>query len=402
MVCSGERTVEIDFTPGLSLREILEATEIPIRTGCNGNGSCGLCRVRITSGKVQDPSQQEMLVINSSRSEAKDVRLACYVRPELDLGIEICGPAQDATWKIFPCNHTGDMLVKPVLAATEMESGNCRGAYGVAVDLGTSQISISILELDTGRRIAGRYGTNPQAAFGADVMTRLVAATGSVEKARAPSHPGRSCHRRRARGHRQPERGRPRPGDPTCARRKYSDACPALWEKLPPPYPADTWTGTIDCLPDETAPMAAEWGIHSATIDVLPPFAGFVGSDLLAGVQATRMMELDRPALLIDFGTNSEIALWDGHNLFLTSAAGGPAFEGSGMQCGMPAEAGAICQVRFRSHGAECATIAGVPARGICGTGLVDLIANLLRAGHSVREGPFLTGSQRRFCPYKR
>jgi uncharacterized 2Fe-2S/4Fe-4S cluster protein (DUF4445 family) len=80
-------------------------------------------------------------------------------------------------------------------------------------------------------------------------------------------------------------------------------------------------------------------------VEVIPPLAGFVGSDLLAGVLATGMTARSRAALLIDFGTNSEIALWDGSRLWVTSAAGGPAFEGCGLSCGMPAESGAIYRV---------------------------------------------------------
>ena len=92
-------------------------------------------------------------------------------------------------------------------------------------------------------------------------------------------------------------------------------------------------------IPPESTPENPE-----AAVEVVSPFAGFVGSDLLAGVLATHLT--DRPGgLLIDFGTNSELALWDGATLWVTSAAGGPAFEGCGIQCGMPAEPGAIYRI---------------------------------------------------------
>ena len=106
------------------------------------------------------------------------------------------------------------------------------------------------------------------------------------------------------------------------------------------------------------AHWASELGIHpQATVEVIPPCAGFVGSDLLAGVLATRLT--DQPGgLLIDFGTNSEMALWDGRTLWITSAAGGPAFETSQVQCGMPAEPGAIYRVD-RPTGLRRAAIPG-------------------------------------------
>ena len=75
------------------------------------------------------------------------------------------------------------------------------------------------------------------------------------------------------------------------------------------------WMSRIDCLPRNVAEFAAAWGIHpEADIEILPPLAGFVGSDLLAGVLATELTETGAGSLFIDFGTNSEIALWDGGN----------------------------------------------------------------------------------------
>jgi uncharacterized 2Fe-2S/4Fe-4S cluster protein (DUF4445 family) len=131
-----------------------------------------------------------------------------------------------------------------------------------------------------------------------------------------------------------------------------------------------------------------------ATVEVIPPCAGFVGSDLLAGVLATGLT--DRPGgLLIDFGTNSEVALWDGCTLWITSAAGGPAFEGSQVQCGMPAEPGAIYRVDRQPDSAELhfQVIGDGQAEGLCGSGLIDLIACLRASGDLTRTGRFATPS---------
>jgi uncharacterized 2Fe-2S/4Fe-4S cluster protein (DUF4445 family) len=104
----------------------------------------------------------------------------------------------------------------------------------------------------------------------------------------------------------------------------------------------------------------------------------------------------DQPgSLLLDFGTNSEMALWDGKTLWVTSAAGGPAFESCGMQCGMPAEPGAI----YRFEGSDASreidfdVLGGGEAKGFCGSGLVDLIACLRDSGELTSVGSF--GSQR-------
>ena len=144
----------------------------------------------------------------------------------------------------------------------------------------------------------------------------------------------------------------------------------------------DSWTLPVELNAGLRQSLAEAIGLSpKASVDVVSPLAGFVGSDLLAGVVATRLTE--RPgSLLIDFGTNSEMALWDGETLWVTSAAGGPAFESSGMQCGMPAEPGAIYRVLRQQEGEmDFQVIGGSEAKGLCGSGLVDLIALLCRLG---------------------
>ena len=227
-----------------------------------------------------------------------------------------------------------------------------------------------------------RYALNPQMDFGADVMSRLVAASESQKGARA-------LRRLAVKAIGE--------GLLDIAAREGiniqlvvrlvlvgNTAMLALlsgrnYELLLQPR---HWMSAVDCLPDFTEPWAESWGIHSqSVIEVLPPLAGFIGSDLLAGVMATRLTESEDCGLLIDFGTNSEIALWDGQILRATSAAGGPAFEGCGISCGVPVESGAIYDVQVKDGIFDYSIIAGSKPSGICGSGLVDLIAGLVRSG---------------------
>ena len=137
----------------------------------------------------------------------------------------------------------------------------------------------------------------------------------------------------------------------------------------------------------------AAWGLAAgARVELMPSLGGFVGSDLLAGLLATDLAGLAAGSLLIDFGTNSEIALWDGRRLWVTSAAGGPAFEGSGIHCAMPAERGAVGRVVEQESGLRGEVIGGGPARGLCGSGLVDLIALLVRSDIITKLGKFKPG----------
>jgi uncharacterized 2Fe-2S/4Fe-4S cluster protein (DUF4445 family) len=345
--------------------------------------------VRIEAGKAGEPKPNEHTYLDSSQL-AQGIRLACQVVPEQDLQIVILAPVPKAVWRILPRvdgRRSKRVLPFPLgVSPSEVKEPLC-----IAVDLGTTHISLSLLDLSSGEFLAGRHGPNPQMSFGSDIMTRLTAASESSEQAHVMS------------------------------RQIVNAIGEALWDiasgegidlqqvlslalvgntamlalltgrnysqLLQPSY----WTKAIDCLPGDADTWAAAWGIHAkARIQVVPPLAGFVGSDLLAGVVTTRLTENQDCCLFIDFGTNSEIALWDGQALWVTSAAGGPAFEGSGIECGLPAEPGAIYRVSARQNGTfDFAVIGGGQPRGICGSGLVDLIADLVRTGRLTDMGRF-------------
>jgi ferredoxin len=93
----------IPFTPGQSVREILDATGTRVRSGCNGSGACGLCRIRIMAGDVHGPTSKEQYLIEEGR-RARGVRLACQVIPEGDLEIEILSPARKSAWRSLPAD----------------------------------------------------------------------------------------------------------------------------------------------------------------------------------------------------------------------------------------------------------------------------------------------------------
>ncbi len=124
----------------------------------------------------------------------------------------------------------------------------------------------------------------------------------------------------------------------------------------------------------------------------------------MAGVLATKLTQGAAGSLLVDFGANSEIALWDGRQLWVTSAAGGPAFEGWGISCGMPAEPGAIYRAGRKgdSSGLEIEVIGGGQAYRVCGSGLVDIIGSLCQSGELKRNGQFTpTFGHEGFCILK-
>ena len=375
------------FVPGPSLRDLLDEVGVPVRSGCRGTGACGLCLVRIEAGAIGDPTFTERFHLDDAHL-TQNARLACQVRPEHDLRVTILAPAPRSVWRRL--NAREQRRVRYVGPPLDPSSPVAK-PYGVAVDLGTTHIRLSLHDLASGRWLAGRQGLNPQMSVGSDVIARLVAAAESSEQARAASQQvvaaiGDALWDIAVReGINLQQVARLTLVGNTAMLALLAGRNANLL--LQPSH----WTRAIDCRPDGTAAWAVAWGIHpAATIEVIAPLAGFVGSDLLAGVVATRLMENGVGALLIDFGTNSEIALWDGQTLWVTSAAGGPAFEGCGVRCGLPAEPGAIHRVTRRDDGGWAfAVIAGEEPRGLCGSGLVDLIAGLVGSGELTRLGRF-------------
>jgi len=141
---------------------------------------------------------------------------------------------------------------------------------------------------------------------------------------------------------------------------------------------------------------AAETGIKvnpRGLLFCVPGIGSWVGGDITAGILATGLYERDDTAMLIDVGTNGEIVLGNREWMIACSASTGPALEGGGVKCGMTAEKGAIEKVYFEEEHLRYKTIGNGPPRGICGSGIIDLIAGLLAKGVIDRAGKFIQGS---------
>lgn len=383
---SGQEERHASFEPGPSVRDILEGAGYQVRTACRGHGACGLCEIRLVAGRPTEPTLSERLHIAPERL-AQGVRLACQVRPQGDLQIEILNPAPPTKWQSVSCEGFPPSAWPPRVMLQEVKA-----PLGVAVDLGTTNIRLALLKLEDGQCLAQRRGRNPQASFGADVLTRLVAAQESPEVVRALSELAVS-----AIGEGLSDLASREGID---LRRVTSLAVVANTPMLAllagknhhlllqPQH----WQSPIDCQPDTETRWVEAWGINpQAKVRLIQPLGGFVGSDLLAGLVAVRLLAGPAPALFIDYGTNSEIALWDGVNLWVTSAAGGPAFELWGLSHGMPAEPGAVHRVDLGPDGALRYRVIGEEEpRGFCGSGLVDFITRLLETGQLSRTGRFL------------
>lgn len=370
----------VSFDPGHSLRDVLNRTSAPVRSACAGTGACGLCVVRIDAGDPGAVTPAELLHLGADAVAGRK-RLACQIVPSGDMDVTVLEPARPTPWRT-----PAGAAYRPAHPRSPARASS-HAPLGVAIDLGTTQISIAVCNVATGGRVAVRTGPNPQAQLGADVLSRLDAAARSETAAvtlrslAIDAIGGGLLDLSRSEGVVLAEVGAVRVVGNSAMLTLLGGGRPAA--VLDP----SAWASRVECALADGPAVAEAWTLRpTVDLQLVQPLGGFVGSDLLAGVVHSRLMDGGEPALLVDFGTNSEIALWDGERLWVTAAAGGPALEATGIGCGMRAEPGAIHRLRRSPDGAWTAEVLEATApRGICGSGLVDLLAHL-RAGGDIDE----------------
>ncbi len=382
---SGERdnlARQVAFVPGATLRDILNSSSLRVRSACVGIGACGLCRVRIDTGHAGPPTTPELVHLGE-KAIAEGERLACQVIPETSLDVTVLLPARPSPWRspmLGPYRPSYSIPAKGVQSDTRL---------GVAVDLGTTNITVGICDLTEGKRIAVRTGSNPQASLCSDVIGRLhMAAESSWQREQMRTlaeHAIRDALADLLRGEGLPS--------PSVARLRVvgnSAMLALLCGADPRPLlEPKRWCRLFEGDGFLHPGLAHLLDLNPGTdVALIPALGGFVGSDLILGVVHARMLEQALPAALIDFGTNSEIGLWDGRQLWVTAVAGGPAFEGSGIACGMAAEKGAIHRL-FRSPDGSWRgeSLDDGPFSGICGSGLIDLFAHLIKENEIDERG---------------
>ena len=382
-VQSGQGTTTLTVAPGISVREALDTTALRVRAACGGNGSCAACTVRLLGGQTNPPTVAEFLKLTAEERSA-GTRLACQLRLTGNAEILLDHPAPPAAWKSIP--------PEDLLTIGAPQPALSDHVLGVAVDLGTTHIRVALWDRREGRRIASRRGPNPQGQYGADVLNRLVAARVPAA-ARTLADLARNAIVEAVRDMLARDVGEVTPmlaeiGQVVIA---GNTAMLALLtgrggEALLAP---ENWQQRIDCCPPDDPEWRRSWHMPNATIEVLPGVGGFVGSDLLAGLLATGVAEGPAGTLFLDVGTNTEIAVWDGQKIHVTSVPGGPAFECGGVDFGMPAEPGAICAVRRSDGGYVLDVVGGAHALGYCGSGLLDAVAALRADGRLKPSGRF-------------
>lgn len=339
---------------------------------CAGQGICGNCRVEVLQGNIV-LTEAHQKALQSKKINTPFTRLACLSRVTEDIVVRI-----EQFSHIILADHS-DFTFTP------------REGRGIAVDLGSTTIVSQLLNLENGEIEGVETDLNPQAAYGADLISRIGFSMASPENSLLLT---------------------------SIIRTTIGKHIKSLYNQLDSPIQKICIVGNtvmhhlfcnLDVSPLSSYPFSSphsqeyhftpqelNWQIPSGTdICFLPNIGGFVGSDILAGIKATRMHEKEKYQLLIDLGTNGEIALGNRHGILCASTAAGPAFEGTNITQGIRATEGAIAGVKHDHDRIAVQIIGNEKARGICGSGLIDAIEVFLERGEIDAMGNFTTEKPR-------
>lgn len=426
------------FPEGVTLLEAARTLGLALLAPCGGKGKCGRCVVRVAEGELSPPTSLEQRLL-SPEQISKGYRLACQARPlsgsriyippeslstiqRLQLeGVLHVEPApvvsayplyltppslkdlrsdaervvqalkdsygviaspdfyllRELSVKLRTENWQGKVVVRngEAIAFLPLESS----PLGLAVDLGTTKIAVYLVSLESGQTLAMRGLVNPQISYGEDVISRI---TWALQKPEGAAELQKAVVEalNKAIAEMCAEIG----ADPSQVVEAVIVGNTVMHHLiLGLPVQQLGYAPYIPAVQGALEVKARELGLRLApgAVVYFPPLiAGFVGSDHVSALLAAGFGEIEGPALLLDIGTNTEICLAHKGRLISLSCASGPAFEGAHITCGMRASPGAIESISLENDEVKFQTVGGSPPSGLCGSGALDLVAQLRKA----------------------
>ena len=375
--------------PTATLLDAAQQAGVGLQAICGGAGICGSCRVRLMHGELSPLTSVE---IEELRPEERTdgYRLACQASPRSDVRVDVPPDSLTAPQRLQVEAHAEPSGSSGIVVPAD----DRREGIGLAVDLGTTKVAAYLVDLTSGRTLAMGGIMNPQIAYGEDIISRI-------------AYAGDDPARREGLQLRLQEALGDLVND-LCARihltgESIVDAVVVgntvmhhLFAGLPVHQ-----LGVAPYLPASCQPLsfsAPHPGLAfapKATVYLPPNIAGYVGGDHVAMLLASDADRTSGTRLLIDIGTNSEVSLLHDGELFTCSCPSGPAFEGAHISAGMRAAQGAIERVRIVDGQVFVATIGNGPPAGICGSGILDAVAEMAGAGVLNHRGALVKGAPR-------
>jgi uncharacterized 2Fe-2S/4Fe-4S cluster protein (DUF4445 family) len=432
----------LDVAAGTSILKAAHAAGIDITATCGGRGRCTSCRVKFVRGTIPPPSIMDELQLGDDLVR-EGYRLSCQCLVTEPITVQVAPPLDESAFQILGAgagvagrvtiesgvakqvvkvtlpreehHQTSDLeellaaigrgpgdvhpeVLKQLPAALREGEGAVtvttfgptvlgveRGdtaplKFGLAVDIGTTSVVTTLIELESGEQLASVSSLNPQAVFGGDLMSRIAFAQfnpGNLRKLQTRIIGLLNRHVEQICG----ESGvlakwiyKVVVVGNTCMHHLLLGIDPS-YVGLAPYAPVMRHALVLPAR-ELFLKVAPE-----ARVCLLPIVAGFVGADAVAVALATRIYESAELRVAVDIGTNGEVLLGSRERLWACSAPAGPALEGAQIRHGMRGAAGAIDRATVDAGGIHVHTIGEAAAQGICGSGLIDLMAGLLDAG---------------------
>lgn len=382
----GTQRREILIQGGESLMNALLREGYYISAVCGGRGRCGKCRIRVLEGNAV-VTAEDKLVFSPEELEA-GWRLSCMQYPTEPLVISFelndetefeavssyTNPAQsEENTNPADKSRQGGEDVNPADKSRQSEENT--NTYQIAIDIGTTTLALELLEAETGKPVCEYAMVNSQRQYGADVIARIQAATEGRGQAlqdciREDLRNGISILLQKADISLEQITKVLISGNTTMGHLLMGYDCSGLG--VYPFTPVEIGLIKSDLEQLLQLPQKTE-------VVLLPGISTYVGADIVSGLYACGFDEKEELSLLVDLGTNGEMALGSKDKILVTSTAAGPAFEGGNIKWGMGSVAGAICSVKLDGEQAQIKTIRDKAPIGICGTGVLEMTAELLR-----------------------
>ena len=390
-----DKTTVITGKRGESLLQMLQNNDFQLPAPCGGIGICGKCKIRVWEGKL--PVTKEDRRYFSEIELEQGYRLACLAFPVEGCAISLAAHQEEAFHVV-----TG--------TAEEMGAFEETHTYGVAVDIGTTTIAMQLVSLDSGKVVDVYTAVNRQRRFGADVISRIEASNKGEGRAlqELVQEDLQSGLNELMKGKNVVLKKMMIGANATMIHLLLGYSCETLGVYPFTPVNIATVHTSYDvlfnpllskhssqtqCLTDEVLYSKVD---SSTSVQIYPGISTYVGGDITAGLYAFDFDQREEIALLVDLGTNGEIAIGNKDKILVTSTAIGPAFEGGNISCGVGSIPGAICKVELGEDEVDGArdirieTIQDALPIGLCGTGIIDAVYELCKAEYIDDTGMFI------------